>query len=227
MPTTAASPECPPEDGREIEWQLATDDLTAVREWLHSHREVAGVRIEPLPRHCLRDTYLDTADWRIFRAGYALRVRRADSRAEATLKSLRSARSDLADRREVTEALPLERPEPTESVGPLGTWVRERIGVTPLRMLFRADTSRERFAVCPTAPNGAAAEIALDETRLLGSTETPLGHLLRVEVEVRDGPPEALLPLIGALRQSCALVLAGENKFAAGLRAAALVPPPA
>lgn len=214
------------EDRREIEWQLAADDLAPVRRWLGAHATLDGLRIAPLPSQQLRDTYLDTDDWRVFRSGFALRVRQQGGRAEATLKSLRSARADVADRREITEALADGAAAPAQAAGPVGARLREVLAGQPLRALFTVQTLRERFAVRQGEHGEAMGEVALDETCLFGPAQKPLGELLRVEVEMRDGrPPAALAPLVEALRRSCGLTPAPENKFAAGLRAAALTPP--
>ncbi|WP_297901130.1 CYTH domain-containing protein [Metallibacterium sp.] len=210
---------------RELEWQLAADDLAPVRRWLAAHPALHQLRIDPLPPQRLRDTYLDTADWRVFRSGFALRQRQAGTRAEATLKSLRSARADLADRREITETLPEGAAELARLPGPVGAWLRHVIAAQPLRTLFMAQTLRERFAVHRGGQARPAGEIALDETSLFGPSEAQLEQLLRVEVEVWDAEPGGLAPLVEALRQSCRLRPASENKFAAGVRAAGLAPP--
>ena len=224
-PISPAPPAQSAQGGRELEWQLAADDLGPVRRWLAAHPALDPLRIDPLPPQRLRDTYLDTADWRVFRSGLALRLREEGERAEATLKSLRSAREDLADRREITEALPQGATELTRLPGPVGSWLRQVLAAQPLRALFTAQTLRERFAVHRGAQAHPAGEIALDETSLLGPSRAVLEHLQRVEVEIRDAEPEALAPLVEALRRSCRLTPACENKFAAGVRAAGLAPP--
>jgi inorganic triphosphatase YgiF len=218
-------PALPSQGAREIEWQLAALDLAPVRTWLAANPAVCGLRVEALPGERLRDTYLDTADWRVFRSGYALRLRQGASHAEATLKSLRSARMDLADRQEVTEALVDGQNAPEHAPGAVGQWLRGVLERQPLAPLFTACTRRERFAVYAAAVEAPIGEIALDETHLLGATPAPPEPLLRVEVELRGGEPQALAPLVEALRRNCRLVPARENKFAAGLRAAALAPP--
>jgi inorganic triphosphatase YgiF len=223
MPPTPPPP--PSQDTREIEWQLAASDLAPVRSWLAANPAACGLRIEPLPGERLRDTYLDTADWRVFRSGYALRLRQGHSHAEATLKSLRSARTDLADRQEITETLADGQYAPEQAPGAVGRWLRGALERQPLASLFTACTQRERFAVYAAAAEAAIGEIALDETHLLGAAQVPRERLLRVEVELRDGHPQALAPLVEALRRNCRLAPARENKFAAGLRAAALAPP--
>ena len=209
----------------EIEWQLAAGDLAVVHRWLGAGTPAAGLRMEPLPPQTLRDTYLDTADWRVLRAGFALRVRQEGAHTEATLKSLRSARTDRAERREITEALADGAATPERAQGPVGSWLRRTLGRAVLRPLFIAHTHRERFAARQGVPTGQLGEIALDETELLDAAGRPLERLHRVEVELIEGSPEALLPLVEALCGACGLEPARENKFAAGLRAAALRPP--
>src|SRR5712672_1936571 len=97
-------------DGREVEWQLASTNLASVRRWLDDHGTIDGLVLEPRPTAKIFDTYFDTDDWRIHRAGFALRIRSEDGKSEATLKSLRSNGAAMADRREVSETL-----ESTES----------------------------------------------------------------------------------------------------------------
>src|SRR5215469_10739858 len=90
---------------REVEWQLASSDLASVRRWLSDHGTIDGLVLEPRPTLEILDTYFDTDDWRIYRAGFALRVRSEDGKTEATLKSLHSSSSEMADRRELSEPL--------------------------------------------------------------------------------------------------------------------------
>src|SRR5467141_216219 len=92
-------------DGREVEWQLACTDLGSVRRWLADHGTIDGLVLEPRSTLQIFDTYLDTNDWRIHRAGFALRIRSGSGKLEATLKSLHSASTEVADREELSEAL--------------------------------------------------------------------------------------------------------------------------
>src|ERR1700682_757946 len=110
-------------DGREVEWQLVSTDLGSVRRWLVDHGTVDGLVLEPRSTLQIFDTYLDTDDWRIHRAGFALRIRSESGKSEATLKSLHSAgaSAEVADRRELSETL--ETPESESlrrSSGPVG-----------------------------------------------------------------------------------------------------------
>lgn len=213
-------------DRREIEWQLAVPDLEAVRGWISGHRSIGGLLIRPLPRQILLDTYLDSSDWRVLRAGFALRLRRTSAGVEATLKSLRSAREDLADRREITETMAGQEGWLRNARGPVGTRVREIADGSPLTCLFTVHTTRERFAVHSPSQGADIGEIALDASELHSPAQARLGGLQRVEVEAIGAPLPALARLVETLREQCGLARARENKFAAGLRAAGLAPPP-
>lgn len=210
---------------REVEWQLLAENLEPVRQWLAAHPKTAGLDIAPRPSLRLRDTYLDTADWRLLRGGFALRIRERDDVCEATLKSLRSARDDLADRQEITEVLEGGPAALSRASGSVGARLREIAGTAQLEMLFRAQTVRQRFAARRPGQAQDAAEIALDETSLHARDGTLLERLRRVEIEAIGGDAEPLTPFVLALSAACALERARENKFAAGLRAAGLAPP--
>lgn len=215
------------EASRELEWQLAATDLSAVRRWIGRHPDLDGLGVEPLPAQQLHDVYLDTEDWRIFRAGFALRLRAEDGRFEATLKGLRSARDDVADRRELTEPLAEGRVSAlARAGGPVASRVRDVVGAKPLRKLFEVRTSRERYAVRSREGESEVAELALDEARFSRRKghRTPM-ILKRVELEALDRNCAALEGLAARLRTDCALHDATESKFAAGLHSAGLEPP--
>src|SRR5580658_4615165 len=135
-------------EGREVEWQLAATDLGIVRHWLADHRTIDGLVLEPRSTLQIVDTYLDTDDWRIHRAGFALRIRSESGKSEATLKSLHSARMEVTDRRELSETLESSASESIRhSIGPVGTRVHAVCGAHALLPLFEIRTSRQRFAV--------------------------------------------------------------------------------
>src|SRR5262249_49735291 len=148
------------QDQREIEWQLATTDLDAVQRWLSEHRTFDGLVMEPRPPIEVHDTYLDSSDWRIQRAGFALHVRNAAGESEATLKGLHSAREDVSDRRELTEPLAGSTLEAiANSTGPVGARVHAVLGEHPLRVLFAARTARQRYAIKTRDDNRNIGEI--------------------------------------------------------------------
>ena len=83
---------------------------------LVEENSVSGLRVVPGETKELTDTYYDTEDWRFYRAGYALRVRRDGKRVEATMKSLAPPEDGgLKRRREISEPLRSDGPKPLKS----------------------------------------------------------------------------------------------------------------
>jgi len=216
----------------EHEWQFATPALEPVRDWLAAQpQSPAERRFAVQPTLNLQDTYYDSADWMIFRAGYALRVRRAqgeeaanDEGVEVTLKSLNAAHDGLARRTELTENVGhAGLDEVLLREGGIGGRIRELIGSRSLAPLFHARTRRERQRLLEAGSDLPLAEVDLDET----SIETPAGaqrELRRVEVECMHADPGALSPLVDELRVAAQLQPVEVSKFRAGLEAAGLDP---
>src|SRR5260370_11473670 len=223
------APQEPPghKDGREVEWQLASTDLASVRRWLDDHGTIDGLVLEPRPTLKIFDTYFDTDDWRIHRAGFALRIRSEDGKSEATLKSLRSNSAEMADRRELSETLQSTESESiARSTGPVGTRVHAVSGAHPLQPLFEVHTSRQLYAVHAADDEKPLGEIALDETVISRPHGQPQTSLQRVEVEALTDAHESLQTLVKALRSGCSLESASDSKFSQGLKSVGLAPAP-
>jgi triphosphatase len=214
-----------PREGREVEWQLAASDLGIVRQWLAEHDSIDGFVLEPRSTLQIVDTYLDTEDWRIHRAGFALRVRSESGKSEATLKSLHSASAGLADRRELTEIL---EDSQSESIGKLTGWVGTRVhavtGEHALRPLFVVRTTRQRHSIRKEDEAQPLGEIALDDTSIARPQGEPETSMQRVEVEVLGEDQQPLESLVKTLRGDCALEVASDSKYSQGLRVVGLVP---
>jgi triphosphatase len=224
--TASVTPTKPPKDGREVEWQLACSDLSSVRRWLSDHGTIDGLILEPRSTLQIFDTYLDTDDWRIHRAGFALRVRSESGTTEATLKSLHSASTEVADRRELTEMLTTSDSEAIrESVGPVGKRVSAVSGARSLLPLFELRTSRQRFAIRKSDEARQLGEIALDETVISRPHGEPQASMLRVEVEALTETHGPLRSLVKTLRNNCALEAASDTKYSLGLKSVGLAPP--
>jgi triphosphatase len=215
-------------DGREVEWQLASTDLGAVRRWLADHGTIGGLVLEPRSTLQIFDTYLDTDDWRIHRAGFALRIRSESGKSEATLKSLHSASAEVADRRELNETLENSESESIrQSIGPVGTRVHAVSGAHALLPLFEVRTSRQRFAIRREHETQHLGEIALDETVISRPHGEPQTSMQRVEVEALTEVHEPLQSLVKTLRSDCALEAASDSKYSQGLKSVGLAPGPA
>src|SRR5437660_1184707 len=99
-----------PSPPTEIEWQFDAVDLRPVARWLSERPASDGPVVEPNGTRDIADTYLDTEDWRLHRAGLSLRVRSVDGRSEATLKSRTAPIGALRERIEITQ--PIDAPDP-------------------------------------------------------------------------------------------------------------------
>ena len=232
-------------DHEEIEWQLETVELALVEKWLEERPSAAGLAVVPRPARELRDVYYDTEDWRLYRSGYALRVRRDDGRAEATMKALMPAEGGLRRRREISE--PMEGVEtPKGTSGPVGERVRRVAGTADLRPLFEVRTRRRPFALRTQRPSSeeivedasgnispqnseqdaiVVAEVALDESEVFanGGAST---HLSRVEVEVVSDAQihDGVGDFVEVLREALELRPTRTSKFRTGLSVAGLNP---
>ena len=214
-----------PHDPVEIEWQFDALDLRPVERWLAGLPSLAveaadGGTVTALaktPRR-LVDSYLDTDDWRIARAGFVVRTRRRGRHDEITLKDTRPAeRSGLRQRLEVTEVLPDVGVTALGPSGPVGRRLRAIAGTRRLREVLQVRTRRRPFALRVGGID--AAEIALDDTVIVvGNGQRPM-QLRRVEVEVHPEWVAALEPMVEQLRASCGLQPARLSKFEAGLLA--------
>ena len=161
-------------DVEEVEWQFDVDDLVDVEAWLRERSRAGDVQLHFLTPETHRDIYFDSADWRIFRAGYVLRARTdaEGTRCEATLKSFGTQGAldkSLKVRREITERLDV--PEGTQALaralarapGTVGQHVRNVLGKHRLRSLFELTTNRHSVLV--RRESVPIAEIALDDVR--------------------------------------------------------------
>ena len=167
-------------DHQEVEWQFNAGKLEEVEGWLKEYRSNTGLSIVPGSTRELTDTYLDTEDWRLYRAGYALRVRHKGSNktAEATMKSLTltgDGTEGSIKRREISERIKnaADFSELLEAArGPVGERLRALVGSHEVRPLFRIQTRRQAFALRlggqdgpverPTDEDGSSERIVQD-----------------------------------------------------------------
>lgn len=210
-----------PDDHAEIEWQLDAPDLGVVLRWIESSAAAAnGVSIAAGRTLNLVDTYLDTEDRRLERAGYTLRVRREGRLPpEATLKSLDGASPDaLRIRLELAEELDGDEPDAVaRAPGPVGCRVRALVGTRALVPLFDLRTRRRVFPLATAV--GPTGELVLDETTIRQTGGRIIGRLRRVELETPETAVVAVRPLVDSLRRVCGLQPAALSKYESGLAA--------
>lgn len=213
----------PSSSDTEVEWQLDAQDLRLVLRWIESITAsggLDGVTITPGSTVSHVDTYLDTEDRRLDRAGYSVRLRRSRrSPPEATLKGLDGERQDaLRIRLEIAERLELDAPTAVaHAPGPVGERVRALVGSRMLVPLFDLQTRRRAF---PLAAAGTpSGELLLDETAIREPGGRILSRLHRVEVEVPQTAVDAVGPVVESLQRACGLQPAAFTKYEAALAA--------
>jgi triphosphatase len=219
-------------DHEELEWQFEAVELALVENWLEEHPTAAGVAVVPEPERELRDVYYDTEDWRLYRAGYKLRVRNTDGQsAQATMKSLAPPEDGLRRRREISE--PMEGIKTPKGIsGPVGDRVRRLAGTADLRPLFEVRTRRRSFVLRTETPSSGeivedtsgnirpqnseqdatVAEIALDESEIFanGGAST---HLSRVEVGSEAAINDGVGDFVEVLKEALKLRPTRSSKF--------------
>jgi CHAD domain-containing protein len=205
----------------EVEWQFAALDTRPVFRWLQAGL-VDGCTAQPTGTVALDDTYLDTPDWRIHRAGYTCRLRANGELAELTLKSMADAHDGIRTRREITSPLPAPDADPRTAPGDAGHAINALCGRQPLLPVVRLLTSRQRFAL--SDPHGPLGEVALDDTTIPVADGEP-ARLARVEVEVDATALDRARPFVDSLVAACGLAPATTSKFEAALVATGQRPP--
>jgi triphosphatase len=219
-------------DHQEIEWQFDAGDPGSVEDWLGERGPgSSGIVVVPEATVEITDTYLDTDDWRFYRAGYALRIREKDGEVEATMKSLAPAEGNLRTRREITE--PLEDAGPAtlkEAEGPVGGRTRAVTGGRNIRPLFRIETRRQGFGLLLDDSTGEdredlrVGEISLDTAQIpLGGEPTCLTRV-EVEAEIGRAPSPDLHDFVDEMQSALELPPASVSKYETGLCASGLDP---
>jgi triphosphatase len=211
----------------EVEWQFEAADLQAVESWLRGHAAGFGLAPGPAAVHDQTDVYLDTDDWRCYRAGYALRLRQVASagEVEATFKALAQGSADGGPRRrmEISERLAEADLETLAAApGDVGERVRLLAGPGRLRAMFALQTHRETLTLQRGSEPAAVA--ALDETRILSGPRQEPVRLRRVEIESVGEPEPEVQALVAALERDCSLQAAALSKYETALAAHGVQP---
>ncbi|MGE0597830.1 MAG: CHAD domain-containing protein [Dehalococcoidia bacterium] len=200
-------------DQMEIEWQYAALDTRPVVRWLQGTMP-AGYTVERVGLKELDDTYFDTEEWHLNRAGYTCRIRRKGDSAELTLKSRAEPTGAMRTRRELNEFLDPDVLTPAAAPGSCGAIVRAVAGRFPLQEQFRLETQREVFNLSDS--EGVIAEVAVDETSIPVGEDRPV-RLSRVEVEVDPSAVERTRRFVEVLVAENRLTEAGTSKFESAL----------
>lgn len=186
--------------------------------------QTLGFTATPEQAEQIVDRYFDTPDWRIYRAGWAFRRRARGAEEERTLKALAPPppRADAVFVREEIE----EAGGASSAVGgELDERLRAIVDGASASELFRVATARRRRIVDRSGREPLRLELALDQSEI---TDEHSHHLrfAEIELELLDGPQDALTPVVERLANEVGLLPAQLSKFERGLQTAGLAVPP-
>jgi CHAD domain-containing protein len=182
--------------------------------WLEAHASALGVRLEEGARHEVAETWYDTEDQRILRAGLCLSRKAEGHGAEAVLAPLASGEVPEA----VRAALEGQGPEAFRDCGGLlGERVRALAGSRPLSA--RLELQRRTESLLLSVPDGKLGVLRLIETAIpVDDSGVPL-MLCRVEVESAGAAGDRLQTLLRALESGCGLRAVTRSLYEAALEA--------
>jgi CHAD domain-containing protein len=168
---------------REREIKLAARAPEALEELVRMPA-IADFELAPVELREQQDVYLDTEDFLLFTAGYALRHRRCCGLVKAALKEIQSAegRGLVQDRGEIEEDLGADG----EPKGAVAEQLASLAGGAQLLPILRLRTRRRVRKVL--ASGRPVAELCLDEVEVSPGEESaaPKGRFFEVEVEETD-----------------------------------------
>lgn len=213
------------EQPTEIEAKFAVTDPSVLEKLARERAAVAGYHFGAVTRKVVRDLYLDTADFRLLRHGYQLRVRAGNEGSVATLKA-RGAGNEVGiyHRVEIEEALAGEALPviiddlPTPIVEALRDVAGSRRELTPICAIEQTRRVRE---VSPDAPGHTRRTmpllgiLSLDEMRIRQSWDGAiLARAYEIEIELTPGvDPAELQVLADRFLGAFGLIPSAESKL--------------
>jgi CHAD domain-containing protein len=213
-----------------IDQVLEAADLAAFETWLQTRAGEFGFSLTPGAVQDQTDVYLETADWRFYRAGYALRLRRVAlaGGVKAQLRRLDEAAGGPPSpepRQEVSEPLADGNLETLRKApGPVGQRLRALAGLESIRPLFAMQTRRKVSNLAREADS--AGVVTMDEARVLRGLGQEPARLGQVRVKGYGPAAASVAELVEAGCLDGVLRRADRSKYLAGLEALALTPAP-
>lgn len=223
---------------QEIEAKFLVPD-SALLAPLRTAAELApGYRLHDAGEVRLVDEYVDTADFRLLRNGYGLRIRRLGDRQLATLKSRRLVGVPNGPAHDVTgvfERLEIEEPLASEpSLSPITGWpdsimlrLTPLLDGTALQIVCRLEQVRQkRLITCGPESAPALAELSFDEVRIRHDNSGPiLVRYHELEIELLGEHEASELPPLVAAVQGLALQPDPQSKLEHALEVIGRHPP--
>jgi CHAD domain-containing protein len=192
-----------------------------------------GYRVRRLRTIRQEDLYLDTFDWRLFRHGFSLRLRRANEKVFYTLKSIGRIDGGRAERREIEIEVTGSVVDPTAApVKEIQMEIAEII--YPRRLIGQLTVRTERQPYMVTGPGNARIELVFDSTGFLArglNKPRRARRLFEMETELRKGSPAELDTLQQHLTGAIGFTPSSQSKLETAIERLGVVfptknPPP-
>jgi triphosphatase len=184
----------------------------------------AGFRVQPLGRRRHADTYFDTPDQDLRRAGWSLSERDDGCHRSLSLKEVNRARAGIFDRKEFSQVLdapgrasaPTTNGHPLPDAAPYGAVIKQLTELLPsvahLAPSFRIATERDVYRLSHPEHPGGIVELALDRSQI-----EEYVHFVELEVCPRQALPELLANVLAIAELEPGLLTARVSKFERGL----------
>lgn len=197
----------------------------AVLDEIAAQRRLGPYELEPIATKLLETIYVDTARRDLSRAGLALRIRRAGSRLEATIKGRGHVSNEVHRRPELTVKLSKAPRFPIHSLpDALRDHVLPASHGRPLVPLLLTRISRRALLVRRRGAFHPLAEIDLDRVDLdlppnrTRKVKSSGRRFFEVEVELKEGEEHDLARIVAELRARHELRPSRFSKLERGLR---------
>jgi CHAD domain-containing protein len=197
----------------EMKYQLRSPDSAdryLVAPELGGFKPAGQVRIVQI-----EDSYVDSADWALSRAGFAARLRRTGRDTVIGLKRQATPEGRLHRREELEGPAAAGAPPTDWPASPARSVVLELCGDAPLLELL---TIRQVRRVRRLAAGETAAELSVDEVEVLLEGRT-VERFVELEVELDSGPEEALAALGEVFDRDEGLRRSSRSKLERAVRA--------
>ena len=199
----------------EIEAKFAADAAALRR--LAAADTLAGYTLGAISRVEFHDTYLDTGDEALLRAGYACRLRAGDKGIAIQVKGLSSGGGAVHRREELEVVLQKEGAPRDWPAGAARDLVLRVAGDAPLETLV--DLRQKRLLRPIMQAERLVGELSLDEVTV-SSPRGTLPPYQEIEAELRpDGSEEDLEAIVAELRDGLELKAEERAKFTRALEA--------
>jgi inorganic triphosphatase YgiF len=174
------------------------------------------------------DTYFDTADFAILRAGWTYRCRQRDGHNTLNLKACGTQDGNVFVRQEIDQPLAdFTAPDSTElPPGPVQERLTRIVDGQPRHKLFSVTSRRRVYVLSRPGDNAVRLELDLDQTRILATRRNKRAPgafaFSELELEHESGDTGVMSEVAAALRDRARLVPSQYSKFDRGVQAAGL-----